>query len=329
MFTYLLPLIFCICSSDFNQIFLLQSKNTTKILGTCYEPATGRDLKVRAFALVKEQKIALGESKVVGITNKFHIQLPDSAEFLVFESEGYRPTIMPIRRIGKIDEDFEFEIIVPMAANDSPPLPPENQLHWHFTTSVNREVRFRVNEILDLNPLIRHNYLYLIPMQPGKHSIKARSPDGRLLLNQEFILESGLTIMDVRVNDFEDLKLANFAKATNDKSFDTRILYFDQSKFELRNEVKATLDSIALFLSNQQQMVVHVTGYTDNVGDKDKNLILSEYRARTVKTYLHQKGVRSEQVVVAWKGSDGLAASNDSEQAKVKNRRVVLQILPK
>jgi len=328
MVTYFLPLLLYIFSSGLNQQLTIQNKNTVKISGFCYDPANGFDLKVHIFALEGEKKINLGESNVIDHINKFKIQLPNSAEFLLFESEGYRTTKMPIRRIGSIEENFEFEMTVPMASQNSPTLPTENQLHWHFTFPENKNVEFKVNNILAISRLIRNKHLYLIPMQPGKHLIQARSNEGELLLNQEFVLESGLTLMEVRVNDANSSavsKPVNVGIAK--KPFDTRTLYFDQSNYDLKTEVKATLDSIATFLIEDSKLKAHVTGYTDNVGDRDKNMTLSEYRARATGGYLIQKGVSTERIKIYWKGSEGL--NNNSEKDKKKNRKVVVDIIEK
>lgn len=327
MTSYLLSLLFCVCSSGFNKPLVIQDKNTVKITGFCYDPASGLDLKVHIFALEGEKKISLGESRVTGRINKFQIQLPNSVEFLLFESEGYRNIKMPIRRIGSIEENFEFEMTVPMASQNSPTLPSENQLHWHFTFTDNKNVEFKVNNILVINRLIRNKHLYLIPMQPGKHLIQARSEEGRLLLNQEFVLESGLTLMDVRVNNAE-VPLADKSRdvRTNKNSFDTRTLYFDQSNYDLKSEVKTVLDSIATFLIEEPQFKAQVTGYTDNVGDKNKNMILSEYRARAIGGYIIQKGISSKRIKMAWRGDEEFNNNDESEENKKKNRKVIIQI---
>jgi outer membrane protein OmpA-like peptidoglycan-associated protein len=95
----------------------------------------------------------------------------------------------------------------------------------------------------------------------------------------------------------------------------------------LRNETKTVLDSISRFLPGHPGLIANVTGYTDNVGKKDLNLRLSEYRARVVVNYLKQKGIPENQILFTWKGSESPAASNDTEENKVKNRRVEIRFL--
>ncbi len=101
-----------------------------------------------------------------------------------------------------------------------------------------------------------------------------------------------------------------------------RTLYFDQSSYALRSASKVTLDSISQFLLRQKNSTAQITGHTDNVGKRFLNVSLSEYRARVVANYLRQKGVQAQQVSFKWKGPDSPVAANDTEQNKVKNRRV-------
>jgi len=119
------------------------------------------------------------------------------------------------------------------------------------------------------------------------------------------------------------------ADSTATGSFTQTTLYFDQSSYILRTNTKLTLDSISEFLRKQRNLKAQVTGHTDNVGSRNLNVSLSEYRARVVANYLQQKGVQSQQIVSRWKGPDLPVASNDNEANKVKNRRVEIEVVPR
>ncbi|MVM32007.1 OmpA family protein [Spirosoma sp. HMF4905] len=105
------------------------------------------------------------------------------------------------------------------------------------------------------------------------------------------------------------------------------ILYFDQSSPKLRPGVKATLESIAQQLVNQPTLMATVTGYTDNVGKRELNMVLAEYRAKTVESYLKQHGVLADQIKTKWEGPDKNVLADDA--AKTISRRVVIQLAPK
>ena len=65
-----------------------------------------------------------------------------------------------------------------------------------------------------------------------------------------------------------------------------------------------------------------VTGYTDNVGNAQKNLKLSEERANAVKAYLVKNGVASERIHTKGAGADSPIANNATAEGRAKNRRV-------
>lgn len=340
MFTYLLSWLLATYGDSPLQSSPLQVNNSIKISGSCYEPATGRDLEIRAFAIFNSGKMALGQSKLEGIFNRFSLQVPDSTKFLSFEANGFQTTTVPVNFIGKIESGYDFKVLIPMSAKDSLPIQPQNYIIFCYNAPDSMDIRheFKPIDSDKIGGFIwdfkhKHNKGKHVPTistgawpstRVGRYKYKAFSADESLLLDEEMVLSAGINLKVIRIN-----KIEKSSRNLAENSFNIRTLYFEQSNAELRTEVKSTLDSIAAFVVNQQQTAVNVTGYTDNVGDKNKNLVLSEYRARTVMNYLIEKGVHPEQITVAWKGSDNPVSSNDSEENKIKNRRVVIQVVRK
>ncbi|QMW03621.1 OmpA family protein [Spirosoma foliorum] len=107
------------------------------------------------------------------------------------------------------------------------------------------------------------------------------------------------------------------------------ILYFDQSSPKLRPGVKVTLDSIAQQLAGQPAWIATVTGYTDNVGKRELNLVLAERRSKTVADYLKQRGVHPDQIIVKWEEPELKASAENQEDTKTISRRVAVQLSPK
>ena len=65
------------------------------------------------------------------------------------------------------------------------------------------------------------------------------------------------------------------------------------------------------------------TGHTDNTGSKQYNQQLSEDRAKSVENYLlTQHGIQSKRIVVKGFGDTKPIAPNDSDDGRLKNRRV-------
>jgi len=65
-----------------------------------------------------------------------------------------------------------------------------------------------------------------------------------------------------------------------------------------------------------------VTGYTDNVGNAQKNLKLSQERANAVKAYLVKNGVAAGRINAKGAGADAPIADNATSDGRAKNRRV-------
>jgi outer membrane protein OmpA-like peptidoglycan-associated protein len=107
------------------------------------------------------------------------------------------------------------------------------------------------------------------------------------------------------------------------------ILYFDQSSFQLRPGVKASLDSIARVLVSDPTRMAAVTGYTDSIGKRELNRVLAENRAKTIARYLHRRGVPAARILTSWEGPDSTVVASDPEAAKTISRRAVIQLYPK
>lgn len=76
------------------------------------------------------------------------------------------------------------------------------------------------------------------------------------------------------------------------------------------------------------KVFIKIIGHTDNSGELDYNISLSEQRARNVAYYLFDKGIKANRI--DYKGLAHLkpVASNDTEEGRLKNRRVQIQIIP-
>ncbi|MBW2465733.1 MAG: OmpA family protein [Deltaproteobacteria bacterium] len=102
-------------------------------------------------------------------------------------------------------------------------------------------------------------------------------------------------------------------------------IYFDFNKSDLKPESEPTLNEIAKLITGNPNLKVFIVGHTDNVGDVDYNMKLSQARADAVAKALTTKYKVSPQNLKAY-GVGQLApvASNKTEEGRSKNRRVEL-----
>ena len=98
---------------------------------------------------------------------------------------------------------------------------------------------------------------------------------------------------------------------------------FDTGKSDMKPESAETLAEIAALLANDPSLRIYVVGHTDNAGQLDANMKLSNERAAAVVTELvghyHIEAARLEAGGV---GPLAPVATNDTKEGKAQNRRV-------
>jgi OmpA-OmpF porin, OOP family len=100
--------------------------------------------------------------------------------------------------------------------------------------------------------------------------------------------------------------------------------YFDFDKSVVKPEAFDYLDEIADVLKTHPQVTVKVQGHTDSIGTKAYNDALSIRRAQAVKTYLTDKGIHGDRLIVEGFGHSKPAVSNSTAEGRSLNRRVEL-----
>jgi OmpA-OmpF porin, OOP family len=102
-------------------------------------------------------------------------------------------------------------------------------------------------------------------------------------------------------------------------------IFFDTGLAVLKPESKPTLDQIAEALKANPKLNLLVVGHTDNVGDFQANVLLSQRRAAAVAEALtKQYAIAATRLQAAGAGMIAPAASNTDEAGRAKNRRVEL-----
>jgi outer membrane protein OmpA-like peptidoglycan-associated protein len=102
------------------------------------------------------------------------------------------------------------------------------------------------------------------------------------------------------------------------------IINFPSGKYDIVDpKDKEFLQKAAGYMQKlPANVVVEVGGHTDNVGNKAANQILSDNRAKSVKTALVGFGVRPALLETRGYGDSMPKASNDTEDGKFQNRRI-------
>lgn len=97
---------------------------------------------------------------------------------------------------------------------------------------------------------------------------------------------------------------------------------FETGKDIIKTDSYDDLDALVKILNEFPEANVSIEGHTDNVGDKAKNLELSQKRSDAVKAYLISKGVAESRLTATGYGDTQPVADNKTPAGKAKNRRV-------
>lgn len=104
-------------------------------------------------------------------------------------------------------------------------------------------------------------------------------------------------------------------------------VYFDFGKATLRTDSYKSLNELVDMLKTKSNINIEIGGHTDNVGDDQNNLILSQNRAESVRKYLISKGITATRIEAKGYGELKPIANNDSEEGRQMNRRTEVKIL--
>ncbi|HTA64206.1 MAG TPA: OmpA family protein [Xanthomonadaceae bacterium] len=86
--------------------------------------------------------------------------------------------------------------------------------------------------------------------------------------------------------------------------------------------VKAQVDALVAFVQEHPDAMIRVEGHTDNSGNPQKNLVLSQQRADALKNVLRAAGIPASRVQAVGLGAEQPVASNATAQGRARNSRV-------
>jgi outer membrane protein OmpA-like peptidoglycan-associated protein len=106
-------------------------------------------------------------------------------------------------------------------------------------------------------------------------------------------------------------------------------LLFDTDSATLRPESQEQLGNIAAILQAYPNVHVKIGGYTDNIGDAQHNLQLSQDRANGVMAELVALGISGDRMEAQGYGEQFPVGDNSSAEGRAKNRRISMRVTQK
>ena len=102
---------------------------------------------------------------------------------------------------------------------------------------------------------------------------------------------------------------------------------FASNSDELIGDSESKLDDIVTLMQAHEDFSLMISGYTDNTGNADYNLELSDKRAQSAKNYLVSKGIAADRIEAKGYGIENPVATNDTPEGRAQNRRVEFELV--
>lgn len=106
----------------------------------------------------------------------------------------------------------------------------------------------------------------------------------------------------------------------------TMRLHFDFNKYTIRPESMPKVVQFAEYLKANPGTHVKIIGYTDSIGSREYNQVLSEKRAESVMKQLIELGVSPERLSAEGRGESEPVASNSTAEGRALNRRIEVKL---
>lgn len=161
---------------------------------------------------------------------------------------------------------------------------------------------------------------YSIILPAGKNYGFRAETSGYVSVSENLDLTKLMAYKEIR----KDLKLVPLQKG---QVVRLNNLFFDFSKYSLRNESKSELTRLVELLKKNPTMKIQIQGHTDDVGQDADNLVLSQNRTKAVQNFLVKQGIAVTRIMATGYGETKPVLPNTSPENRQQNRRVEFLIV--
>ncbi|MCS6824837.1 MAG: OmpA family protein [Cytophagaceae bacterium] len=163
---------------------------------------------------------------------------------------------------------------------------------------------------------------YKIVLPLGKHYGYLAQAEGYIAIHENLEVPEGDEYTEIKKDLYlVPIEVGQTIKLNN--------VFFERSKAVLLPISYPELDRIADMLKTNSNIEIRLDGHTDNQGDPNKNMELSQQRVEVVKEYLTSKGINPKRITTRAYGGTKPIASNATEETRKLNRRVEFVITKK
>jgi len=138
-------------------------------------------------------------------------------------------------------------------------------------------------------------------------------------------------VIKERVDTIEVVRIDTTKFLKTNKTKTTDVVELPNVQFETDKDILVPgslpdIQKLAEFLIKNKHVNAEIYGHTDNVGDRQHNLDLSERRADAVKKLLVSLGVESSRIKTKGYGPDRPKNKNETPEGRLMNRRVEVRL---
>lgn len=175
------------------------------------------------------------------------------------------------------------------------------------------------NQVVDEISSVKPRGVYYTTMQTGRKYLLHVQKEGYLYHSEYFEIPEGVINQEKVLNIY--LKKLEVGTALDFKAL------FEYNRATITKSSIPALEKLKGFLETNPKIKAEIAGHTDNIGTVNRNLILSEQRAKAVYDYLIQNGIDENRLSYKGYGMSDPVASNDTPFGRKLNRRTECRIL--
>lgn len=146
------------------------------------------------------------------------------------------------------------------------------------------------------------------------------SEPGYLFYSKSMVLADAKTLVDPYILDIELEPIEIGAK------MNLYSIYYETDSFSILPASEPELQTLVSFLKNNVNLKIEIQGHTDNSGTPERNLQLSELRAKSVAEYLVKDGIAKDRLHSKGYGEQQPVATNETPEGRTLNRRTTIKI---
>lgn len=163
------------------------------------------------------------------------------------------------------------------------------------------------------------NFLVCLP-SGFNYGINVSKP-GYLFYSESFMFEGQHTVVEPYIKKIilNPIKIGEKMQLAN--------VFYEIDSWQLKNESISELNNLASLISENKDIVIEISGYTDSTGSDDYNIALSEKRALSVVNYLIKKGIPPERLKYKGYGNTSPIGDNVTSAGRKLNRRTEATVI--